>query len=1246
MNERSSGASRALNAGMKMKGSFMRLLVMGLALLSLSGVTPGAGNPRSLPTTATSREKWAKLYRNLPVSFELNKGQTDHQVKYLARGAGYTVFFTSNEAVLALHSPAALGQSGSAASSVVRLKLLGANRNVAVKGEDTLPGQSNYFLGKDARHWYTRIPNYGKVRYRSLYPGVDLVYYGREGELEYDFQVAPGADPRAIALDVETGESKFETRKSKLEIAANGDVVIDTGGGKVQFHKPVIYQPSALANGSRNSEFSIQNSKFLDGRYVLTSDNRIRFEIPNYDKTRPLVIDPVLTYSTYLGATGGDVAYGIAVDGSDNAYITGITNSGSFPTMTPKQGTYGGSGDAFITKLNPTGTALVYSTYLGGSGADTGTAIAVDASGDAFVTGSTASTDFPTTTGAFQSVYGGNTDAFVTELSSTGSSLVYSSYLGGTSADSGQGIAVDSTGSAYVTGSTQSIDFPTVTPVQTTNAGASDAFVAKMNFAGTALVYSTYLGGAQADVGQAIKVDSSGDAFITGYTFSLNFPTAAALQGTNAGPPDAFVAELNPAGSALTFSTYLGGTGDDRGFGLALDSTGNIYVTGASLSTDFPTTSTASQIANAGQSDAFVTKYNPTASAYLYSTLLGGGGIDQGNGIAVDSSGDAFVAGFTRSGNFPTANPVQGSLGLTGGGSCGLAACADAFVSELNPTGSGLVSSTYLGGSGDDFGQAIALDSAGNAFVAGSTSSTNFPAIAGAYQGSLKGTAGNAFVAEVSPTNAPAIAIMPQSVNFGNQTLSVRSAAQTITVADLGTQDLSITAITSSNTDFTETDNCIGTITAGGGHCAINVTFTPAATGSATGTLTITDNASGSPHTINLSGTGVTAATAVTLAPTSLSFGNQTVGTVSAAQTVTITNTGTSTLSITSISATGDYTATNDCSSSFNNLLNVGQSCSVSVSFAPTATGGRNGTLSVNDNATGSPQVVALSGIGLANFSLSSSTPTTIVAIGSTTATIPVSAASPSGFTGNITLVCLSGATCTFNPTTIVAGQSSTLTLSNLSASTPNPFNFTVGGSSGSQTATLSLTLLFADYALSSTPSLNTIVSGQSATYTIIVTPSNGFSQQVNLACTNLPVDATCSFSAASVSPHGGAASVTLTISTVKSTSSVLKRWLPPRGGPPPAWLLLVGMAGLWSLIRLHRYYHARGESLLRVPLWSKAVSCGLALVLLALLAGCRPASTTTTTGTTTGNYFITVTGTLNSNTSVVRSVVINLAVT
>ncbi|MBZ5546324.1 MAG: SBBP repeat-containing protein, partial [Acidobacteriia bacterium] len=516
-------------------------------------------------------------YVRLPISFEVNRGQTDRGVKFLARGPGYTLFLTPHETVLALHGPAPAGddRTSLSPSPVLRLKLLGANPAVAVRGEDALPGKSNYFLGQDPRRWLTHLPTYARVRYPNVYPGVDLVYYGHQGQLEWDFVVAPGADPGRIALGLEGVERRW--------VDAEGDLVLGVGGSEVRWRRPRVYQQ---AEGVRQE---------INAGYVLRAAHRVGFRLGEYDRRRPLIIDPVLSYSTYLGGTGGDVAYGIAVDSSGNAYVTGTTGSPNFPTRLAEQDTYSGGGDAFVAKFNAAGSGLVYSTYLGGFYSDTSVAIALDPAGDAYVTGRTYSADFPTTTDALQSSYGGNGDAFVAKLSPTGSELAYSTYLGGSEADFGQAIAVDSAGDAYVTGPTQSTDFPTASPLQIGNDGGSDVFLAKVNPSGTGLVYSTYLGGSSADSAQAIALDSSGNVYLAGYTFSVDFPTQSAVQSSNAGAGDAFVAELNSAASALIFSTYLGGRGLDRAFGLALDTSGNIYITGDSQSADFPTTSGAYQ---------------------------------------------------------------------------------------------------------------------------------------------------------------------------------------------------------------------------------------------------------------------------------------------------------------------------------------------------------------------------------------------------------------------------------------------------------------------------------------------------------------------------------------------------------------------------------------------------------------------------------------------------------------------------
>ncbi len=1265
---------------------FSRWLLLIALLLGAASVHrgPGVTTPVAKPRSSA---QWARLYAALPLSFEANQGQVDEQVKYLARGHAYTLFLTRDEAVLRLRSQKSVdsrqlqgttGRWPQTTESVLRLRLLGANSNAAVTGADELPGRANYFIGSDPRKWRTNVRTYARVRYENIYPGVDLVYYGnQDGQLEYDFVVAPGADPAAITLGV--GEHG-SPRRSPLRIAADGDLLVPLEDGELRFHKPVVYQPGS----DQRSPFSIlqkQNAgpgiwdsdstsrTEVDGRYVLTASRQVRFELGAYDPTKPLVIDPVLSYATYLGGSGGDIGYAIAVDSSNDAVVTGTTNSTNFPTTTGAgQVSSRGNGDAFVAKLNSTGTALLYSTYLGGQGPDFAYAIAVSA-GNAFITGTTSSTDFPitspgTSTTPFQPTPGGGGDAFVAELNTTGNQLVFSSYLGGNGLDIGFGIAVDSSGNVYVTGSTQSTNFPTLNALQTFINGSTDAFVTKVDFTGEQVLYSTYLGGTQADVGQSIQVDTSGNMYVAGYTFSSDFPLQSPLQPTTAGGVDAFVAEIAAAGSPFIFSTYLGGTGDDRAHGLARDASGNIYITGATSSADFPTTSGAYQTSNHGGVDAFVCKLNSAGSQRVYSTYLGGSDTDRGLAIALSSSGNAYVTGSTQSSDFPTSNAVQSILGISAGVLCGSSPCPDAFVTQLNAAGNGVVYSTYLGGSGYDSGQGIALDSVGDPYITGNTLSPNFPATftptsastVAPYQASLGGPAGNAFVAKIDSADAPNIALVPNKLNFGTQTLGVRSAIQTVTVINPGTQPLLISQIaaTGSNTDtvndFVETDNCVGTLSPGGASCTINVTFTPSTAAQETSQFTITDNAyniANNTQTIAVSGTGTTIATAVTILPTSLSFPNQTVGTVSAPQSVSITNTGTTTLNITNIlTNSSDFSQTNTCAALLY-TLNVNQSCTVSVTFSPTASGTRSGALSIYDNATGSPQSVALSGVGVAAFSLSSPSPNTPVLIGSTSASFTISASSSSGFTGNITLgpACPTNLTCSYSVNPIFAGQSSTLTISSLTTSLPNPFNFTVTGSSGTQSASVPLNILFQDYALSATPALDTITSGTAAVYTVIVNPLNGFNQQVQLSCAlGMPPDATCTFSNSTPTPNGGPTSVTLTINTVKYVAPTLTPPRYPPGRIPPLIFGVLSLLGLASLALASRR-RARPGPLGSACLGARLATVSLILALNLALGSCRPPATGSA-GTVTGNYTITISGTLVSNTAVVRNTTLNLAVT
>jgi len=693
----------------------------------------------SCPAAAAAEARVSGTYGKLPLHFEVNRGQTHGDVRFLARGPGYRLFLTPSEAVLTLlnpespaRKPAAHGRSpprGPATGTVLRMSFADANPDARVAGLEELPGKAHYFIGNDPAKWRINVPTYAKVRYREVYPGIDLVYYGNQRQLEYDFVVRPGADLGAIALRL--------TGADQVEVDVQGDLVLHTAAGSIRQQKPAIYQE---LGGVR---------KEIPGGYVLKGKDQVGFKVGAYDARQALVIDPVLFYSTYLGGSGEDSSPAIAVDALGNAYVTGSTFSPDFPTTAGAfQTSFGeGSFHAFVTKLDPAGSALVYSTYLGGNGADAGYGIAVDTDGNAFVTGNTNSSNFPTTMTAVQSTYGGGgcCDAFVTKLNAAGAALVYSTYLGGSGDDEGNAIAVDAAGNAYVTGLTDSTDLPTTAGAfQTANAGGFDAFVTKLDPAGAALVYSTYLG-----VGgsSGIAVDASGNAYVTGSTDSTHFPTTMGAFRTTygGGISDAFVTKLDPAGAALVYSTYLGGSGEDSSSAIAVDADGNAYVSGYTDSTDLPTTAGAFQtIYGGGISDAFVTKLDPAGCALVYSTYLGGSGTDAGHGIAVDTDGNAFVTGNTNSSNFTTTmTAFQTTYG--GGG------CCDAFVTKLDAAGSALVYSTYLGGSGNDAGSAIAVDAFpnSNAYVTGFTDSGDFPTTAGAFQTSNARTR-DAFVAKIT----------------------------------------------------------------------------------------------------------------------------------------------------------------------------------------------------------------------------------------------------------------------------------------------------------------------------------------------------------------------------------------------------------------------------------------------------------------------------------------------------------------
>jgi hypothetical protein len=711
----------------------------------------------------------AASYGNLPLLFETNQGQADPSVQAIAHGQGYTLFLRSGEAVFTL--PAGSG------NSVLRMQLVGANPRAAVAEEDPQITKTNYFLGNDPGRWHTGIPNYSRVRYRSVYQGIDQVYYGNQRQLEHDFVVAPHADPRKILLALQ-GAKTFTIDP------ATGDLILDTGAGVLRLQKPLAYQQEP--NRPRTE---------VPSGYKLLAGNRIAFDLGSYDRARPLIIDPVLSYSTYLGGKGnngiGDQGNGIAIDNQGYAYIVGTAYSTDFPVTRHafEVQDNAGSGDStvFVSKLNPAGTVLIYSTYLGGSGGDLGYSIAVDTYHNAYITGATRSVDFPVTCGSYlpadPTTTTGATAAFVTKLTPDGSALIYSTFLGGSGSDVAQAIAVDRTGDAYITGYTNSPNFPVSStafqPALGSLTNKPNAFVSKLNPVGTALLYSTYLGGNGfqdsspynwvGDFGNAIAIDSSGDAFIAGTTSSSDFPvTAKAVQSTLLGPFNGFVTELNPAGSAEIYSTFLGGSGytppynpnpnaiplpptGDTANAIVVDASGYAYIAGTTTSTDFPVTAGVLQGASSfDTSSGFVAKLNTDGSALVYSTYLEGVGTSI-SGLAVDSSGTAYVAG---------ASPAP-SVGLPGGFQTTPDAIPPpvpapqknaAFVVKLNSSGTALNYATLLGGERNDGATALALDTAGNVYVTGGSASLNFPVTKGTFQTTNRATsrATNAFVAKLA----------------------------------------------------------------------------------------------------------------------------------------------------------------------------------------------------------------------------------------------------------------------------------------------------------------------------------------------------------------------------------------------------------------------------------------------------------------------------------------------------------------
>jgi hypothetical protein len=719
------------------------------AKVSHSHDLPSASDPVDIKEVNGSEISLAKLrkdYGKLPIQFEDNKGQVSDQVRFVSRGSGYALYLTRTEAVIALRDGArpplinnhAPQDNESRSVDVVRMSMVGANHHSEIVGSDELPGKANYFIGNDPGKWRTNVRTYQKVIYREVYPGIDLVYHGNQRQLEYDFVVSPMTDPSNIKLEFKGVNG--------LQVDDGGTLVLNTKRGKeIRQLAPVVYQE---IDGKR---------EYIAGNYVIRGDN-VGFEIKDYDKTKSLVIDPTLTYSTYLGGSLADEGSAIAVDGAGNAYVTGNTFSLDFPVVNAMQATRRLL-DAFVTKLNSNGTAIVYSTYFGGTDRDAGRGITIDSTGNVYVVGLTFSGDFPLANPIQNWTGVALADAFITKLSPTGTALVYSTYLGGTDTDYANGVAIDSSNNICVVGTTESANFPTSNAFQSgKGGGVMDAFLAKINAAGTQKVYATYLGGTNDEEGTGVAVDGNGNAYVTGRTNSSNFPTVNALRPTLAGQQDAFVTKLTSAGSAI-YSTYLGGSQDDLGYAVAADSSGNAYITGATASTNFPVMGGV-QAANGGDKDAFITKLNATGASIVYSTYLGGTNEDYAQTIAVDGTGAAYVGGVSASSDFPTALPFQGVLAEG-------ALRHDGFVTKLNAAGNSIGYSSFIGGTDFDAVAGIATNANGT-FITGTTYGASFPTTSGVVQTASGGT-NDAFVARIVEGSNPVLyAIRGRITNNGN----------------------------------------------------------------------------------------------------------------------------------------------------------------------------------------------------------------------------------------------------------------------------------------------------------------------------------------------------------------------------------------------------------------------------------------------------------------------------------------------
>ena len=1132
-----------------------RLLLLLLAL-GLGHQSASLG-PSLSPASTVRKAQSTRNYGSLPLSFEENQGQTNAPVRFFSHGPGYSIFLEDNKAVLLLSKSRAgskhLSGSPGAEDSrsvdrltdILPMRLVHARANLAPMGEDRLSATVNYFVGNNPANWRTRVPTFAKVRYEGVYPGVDLTYYGNGDRLEFDFDVAAGGSTREIRL-------RFDGART-LWLDREGNLVIKVKRGTISFRKPTVYQPDGK-----------QGNHPIESAFQIEPDKTVGFLLGNYNHNKAIVIDPILNYSTYLGPYGTGNA--IAVDAAGEAYVAGSTGmrfpttGGIEPNPVSKVET-----SAYVAKFDSSGTGLLFSTYLSGSGTDAANAIAVDASGNAYITGTTSSTDFPVTQGALQTTdHEPSGTVFATKINSSGTALIYSTYLGGSTRSWGNGIAVDTAGDAYIAGATFDTDFPVTggafkTSISKTSAQDWTGFVSKLNPAGTKLVYSTYLGGSAADWAAAITLDANGDAYVVGMTGSENFPiTPEAFQQVNKATffndQTAFAVKLNPAGTSLVYSTYLGGSVADSAAAVSVDATGNAYLTGYTESADFPVTpgvfqSTFHSSSDPVNEDAYITKLNSSGSALVYSTFLSGssvgGGlsiIDDGSGVSVDGSGNAYVTGATNTFDFPVtpgALQPQNVEQLVSGD-------RSSFVAKINSTATKILYATYLAGSGDgsemacDCTSGMALDPSGNVYVTGVSVSSDYPTTLGTFQTEPPAGGFTTIVTEFNgsemtslPTTTITLSSNPASQTFGQPITFTATVQPTSGSTPTGTVGFSFAGLESADAFPGQMGAWFSARVGGSG----SATYTTSAL--APGQITVNAYYLGDANN----------------AP---SIGSMTQTVVGIPTTATLTSSGNPEPYGTPVvfTATVKDTSGNPATGTVSFLMGNLSYAQVALNSSGQATW---------TNGTGGPNLPVGADIITADYygygyqQTAASLTETFTPSGITP---ELTFSPPAGTYTSAQSVELNDAApaaliyYTTNGSMPIVGTSNQYPGVPLEVDTSETIKAiaVAPGYTASPVASAAyvINLTQPDFTVSLKPTALTVSSGQSGTTNVTVSPLDGFSQSVSLSCSGLPSGASCGFSPSSVTSSG---SSILTITVSPATS---KNILPVRFPVVPASCLVV----------------------------------------------------------------------------------------